>query len=32
VHYRGLKEGLRSVHEYITGVEKPAPELCLYSD
>jgi hypothetical protein len=31
VHFRGLKEGLRSVHEYITGVESPARELCLYS-
>jgi hypothetical protein len=30
VHYRGLKDGLRSVHEYITGVEDPARELCLY--
>ena len=30
VHYRGLKDGLRSVHEYVTGVEKPARELCLY--
>jgi hypothetical protein len=30
VHYRGLKEGLRSVHEYITGVDEPAKELCLY--
>ncbi len=31
VHYRGLKEGLRSVHEYVTGPESPARELCLYS-
>lgn len=31
VHYRGLKDGLRSVHEYVTGVESPASELCLYS-
>ena len=31
VHYRGLKDGLRSVREYITGVATPAPELCLYS-
>lgn len=31
VHYRGLKDGLRSVHEYITGVAEPARELCLYS-
>lgn len=30
VHYRGLKEGLRSVDEYITGVRAPARELCLY--
>ena len=30
VHFRGLKDGLRSVHEYITGVEHPARELCLY--
>jgi hypothetical protein len=30
VHYRGLKDGLRSVHEYITGVSAPAKELCLY--
>ena len=30
VHYRGLKDGLRSVHEYITGVAEPAKELCLY--
>jgi hypothetical protein len=31
VHFRGLKEGLRSVHEYVTGVAQPARELCLYS-
>jgi hypothetical protein len=31
VHYRGLKEGLRSVHEYVTGVSEPARELCLYA-
>jgi ADP-ribose pyrophosphatase YjhB (NUDIX family) len=31
VHFRGLKDGLRSVHEYITGVEAPARELCLYA-
>jgi NUDIX domain len=31
VHYRGLKDGLRSVHEYITGVKEPARELCLYA-
>ncbi len=30
VHYRGLKEGLRSVEEYITGIQDPAKELCLY--
>jgi hypothetical protein len=30
VHFRGLKDGLRSVHEYITGVAEPAKELCLY--
>lgn len=30
VHYRGLKDGLRSVHEYVTGVKEPARELCLY--
>jgi hypothetical protein len=30
VHYRGLKDGLRSVHEYVTGVKEPAQELCLY--
>jgi 8-oxo-dGTP pyrophosphatase MutT (NUDIX family) len=29
VHYRGLKDGLRSVHEYVTGVRNPARELCL---
>lgn len=32
VHYRGLKDGLRSVHEYVTGVPSPARELCLYTD
>jgi hypothetical protein len=32
VHFRGLKDGLRSVHEYITGVAQPARELCLYAD
>ena len=31
VHYRGLKDGLRSVNEYVTGVAAPARELCLYS-
>ena len=30
VHYRGLKDGLRSVHEYVTGLKDPAKELCLY--
>lgn len=29
VHYRGLKDGLRSVREYITAPPHPAPELCL---
>ncbi len=29
VHYRGLKDGLRSTHEYVTGVVHPAPELRL---
>ena len=29
VHYRGLKDGLRSVHEYVTGPTSPALELCL---
>jgi ADP-ribose pyrophosphatase YjhB (NUDIX family) len=29
VHYRGLKEGLRSVHEYVTGPTSPASELRL---
>ena len=29
VHYRGLKEGLRSVDEYVTGVPQPAAELRL---
>lgn len=32
VHYRGLKDGLRSVQEYVTGIESPAKELCLYED
>jgi ADP-ribose pyrophosphatase YjhB (NUDIX family) len=31
VHYRGLKDGLRSVQEYITSQANPAPELCLYT-
>jgi predicted kinase len=30
VHYRGLKDGLRSVDDYITGVPEPARELCLH--
>ena len=30
IHYRGLKDGLRSVVEYITGVSEPARELCLF--
>ncbi len=30
VHYRGLKDGLRSVQEYVTGPARPAPELCLF--
>lgn len=30
VHYRGLKAGLRSVREYVTGPKKPARELCLF--
>jgi 8-oxo-dGTP pyrophosphatase MutT (NUDIX family) len=29
VHYRGLKDGIRSVNEYVTGVAHPAPELRL---
>ena len=29
VHYRGLKDGLRSTREYVTGVESPAVELLL---
>jgi hypothetical protein len=29
VHYRGLKDGLRSVREYVTGGGNPAPELRL---
>lgn len=32
VHFRGLKDGLRSVREYITGVKLPAAELCLRSE
>ena len=30
VHFRGLKDGLRSVQEYVTEVEQPAAELCLF--
>lgn len=30
VHYRGLKEGLQSVHDYVTGIPEPAEELCSY--
>ena len=29
VHFRGLKDGLRSTHDYIVGVDNPAPELRL---
>ena len=29
VHYRGLKDGLRSVAEYVTATQRPAPELRL---
>ena len=29
VHYRGLKDGLQSVFEYVTGVDFPAAELRL---
>lgn len=32
VHYRGLKDGLRSVQEYVTGPANPARELCLYAE
>ncbi|MGQ0641594.1 MAG: NUDIX domain-containing protein [Gemmatimonadaceae bacterium] len=32
VHYRGLKDGLRSVDEYVTGASHPARELCLYEE
>lgn len=32
VHYRGLKDGVRSVHEYVTGVDVPARELCLFDN
>jgi ADP-ribose pyrophosphatase YjhB (NUDIX family) len=30
VHYRGLKDGLRSVQEYVTGPASPASELRLF--
>ena len=30
VNYRGLKDGLRSTHEYVTGVVQPAAELRLF--
>jgi 8-oxo-dGTP pyrophosphatase MutT (NUDIX family) len=30
VHYRGLKDGLRSVQEYVTGPANPAAELRLF--
>jgi ADP-ribose pyrophosphatase YjhB (NUDIX family) len=30
VHYRGLKDGLRSVHHYVTGPANPASELRLF--
>ena len=29
VHYRGLKDGLRSIQEYVTGPANPARELRL---
>jgi lipoyl(octanoyl) transferase len=29
VHFRGLKDGLRSTYDYIAGVDNPAPELRL---
>ena len=32
VHFRGLKDGLRSVLEYVTEPAAPARELCLYSE
>jgi hypothetical protein len=32
VHYRGLKDGLRSVREYVTGPTAPAAELCLRAE
>lgn len=30
VHYRGLKDGLRSVKEFVTRPKSPARELCLF--
>jgi hypothetical protein len=30
VRFRGLKDGLRSVDEYVVGAQEPAKELCLY--
>ena len=30
IHYKGLKDGVGAVHEYVTGTESPARELCLY--
>jgi ADP-ribose pyrophosphatase YjhB (NUDIX family) len=32
VHYRGLKDGLRSVREYVTGPTTVARELCLRAE
>jgi dATP pyrophosphohydrolase len=32
VHYRGLKDGLRSVREYVSECVVPARELCLRSE
>jgi hypothetical protein len=32
VHYRGLKDGLRSVREYVTGPATIAAELCLRAE
>jgi hypothetical protein len=29
VNYRGLKDGLRSTREYVSGIRSPARELCL---
>ena len=30
IHYKGLKEGFASVHEYVTGTKSAAREPCLY--